>query len=233
MDADLGRTSSGKLCKKCVKKGSKCSQHGGTPSPQRSLSHKSSRSPQSPRSPKRRAPNVFSNLPCSILLNIAKKLDPSDYINLSAVSYEIDLCLSEGRYKSEKEEGKLKAAQKELLKNEFLMIRNHPRILSEIRTPSDAILLELIKAWPYNISVIPNPSEKLQLAAVKLNGNAIASIKNPSEAVMLAAVRQTASAIEYIPYPSEEVQLAALRQDENATEYFTPSDKVMARFLNL
>jgi len=33
MDADLGRTSSGRLCKKCEKKGERCSQHGGSPNP--------------------------------------------------------------------------------------------------------------------------------------------------------------------------------------------------------
>ena len=197
MDADFGTTSSGKLCKKCVHKGSRCSQHGGSLSP--------IKSPKcSPKSPKRRSPNVFTNLPCGVLLKIANELDPEDYLKMTNVSYEIDLCLSEGRYKTKKEKGELKAAQKKILKQ-----------------------IDNVETLSYNIQYIDNPSEIVQLAAVRHNADSFRFIKNPTEKVQLHAVRTYADQIRFIENPSEKVQLAAVNKWHAAIQYIkNPTEAV-------
>ena len=93
---DVPRTLSGSPCKLCSPEKT-CRHHSGSKkSPKKSLSGS--------KSPKRRPSNTFTNLPCGVLLKIANELHPNDYFNLTLVSYEIDMCLSEGRYKTEKEE---------------------------------------------------------------------------------------------------------------------------------
>jgi len=54
MDSGICRTSYGKLCEKGLKRGGKCTQHGGAPSPKKPSSRTSSRV-SSPKSPKRSA----------------------------------------------------------------------------------------------------------------------------------------------------------------------------------
>ena len=169
MDADLGRTSSGRLCKKCEKKGDKCSQHGGTPSPKlgkkslkkslKKLLRKSlkkspkRRSPKTP-SPKRRSPKTPSpkkisgkstgleDMPCDVLLKIANNLNPEDYLKLDLVSRSIDLCLSEGRYNTEKDKMDLKRIQKELLvKKQLGLVRADPEAIEKIQNPPEIVQL--------------------------------------------------------------------------------------------
>jgi len=130
MDADFGRTLEGKICKKCVEEGKRCWMHSGSPKSQspksRSGSPKSKSRSGSPKSrsgsPKRRPVNIFTNLPCDVLLNISRNLSPIDFLYLSSVSYEIDKCLVEGRYvtgNSKKDNAKreeLKKAKRALAK---------------------------------------------------------------------------------------------------------------------
>lgn len=109
MDVSPGLTKSGTPCKKCGKSpGNRCSQHLKSASKKSTLS------------PKRMPENVFTKLDCNILLKIAEKVDPQDFLNFSLVSREIDNCISDGRYKtSNKEETRRKRLELKNMKRDL------------------------------------------------------------------------------------------------------------------
>jgi len=178
MDVNLGRTLSGKICKKCRDKGSRCSQHGGTPSPKYVSSTeklKGTSSRISPGTSSKISPikvsksisksiimseNVLSDLPCDVLLKIANNVSALDYLNLSLVSKAINNCLDTGRYG--RGEKKLKAIQKQFLSNLLKQIKGNPEILKEIPYLPDEIYVKILEHDIFNLKYIKNPSESVQ-----------------------------------------------------------------------
>jgi hypothetical protein len=159
-------------------------------------------------------PDSVSKMSNDILRIIASKLDPEDYLNLSAVSKKVRAALNSGNCKNfiEVKRGILREMMKKV-KKECATIKNFPNApervqlaavkqngnaIQYIENPSEAVQLEAVKQFGYAIQFIDNPSEDVQLAAVKQNGNAILHIENPSENLQLAAVKQNGLAIEYI-----------------------------------
>jgi len=139
-------------------------------------------------------PNKFTEIPCDLLLILARKLDPEDYLGLSVASKGIRNCLKTGRYTEEEEEVATNfiEEQKEKLRK----------------------MLEEISFYPLRgIKKYPNAPEKLKLIAVKHNPEAIQFIENPSEAVQIAAVSKKGGVLKYIKNPSKAVKLAAVKQD--------------------
>lgn len=134
-------------------------------------------------------PCPVTNIPCDLLLILARELDPEDYLNFSAVSKKIRNCLKTGKYSQ---------AEIEDAKN---FILQQKKKLKE--------MLDVVRKDPFAIKNFPNAPEKVKLAAVQLNGEAIRYISNPSEAVKLAAVKRSWKAIEYIDNPSDEMSKIA------------------------
>jgi len=182
MDAGICRTSSGEFCKKGLKKGGICSQHGGTPSPKKSSPRTPPRTP--PRSPKRSVSpkKGMLDLPCDVLLEIAKNLDPQDYLTMSLVSKKIDMCLSEGKYDTLKEKAMLKQIQKDFLQIERLNRRKYlePTFLS-LSNPSLKVQEYVIRQDPGLILHIKDPNPVIEEIAIRLNPRLIFYLKNPRQ----------------------------------------------------
>ena len=180
--------------------------------------------------------NILTSLPCDVLLQIANLLKPEDYLNLSAVSHKIDLCLSEGKYTIEKDTAVLKQAQKKILEKWLDYVTSHPNLFSQIPNPPEKLMkaaifgtknvsghyrimnyipeafqIKYVKQKPDLLLYMEEPSENVQLAAVEQDGYAICFVndKKPTERVMLVAVKQNPGAIQYISNPSEQVQIIA------------------------
>jgi len=237
MDAGICRTSTGQICKLGQKRGGLCSRHGGSPSPKSS--------------PERRALNDFTKLDCSVLLKIAEYLDPEDYISMSQLSYEIDMCLSERRYKGKKEKAELKMVQRNILAKESKAVRWEGSSIRYIKNPTKTAQLAAVKQNGLAIQYIETPSEEMKLAAVKQNGLAIQYIENQTEKLQIEAVKNNAESLKYIlnpseslkwsavalmPHvirdienPSENLQLAAVKLDPNVLSMIkNPTNKVLA-----
>jgi len=210
MDSGICRTSSGDFCKRGLKKGGKCSQHDGTPSPNKISSPKKG----------------MLDLPCDLLLEIAKNLDPQDYLTMSLVSKKIDMCLSEGRFNTSKtDRDNLKKAKKEILQRELAAVIQNGLLIEFIENPSEKVQLAAVNQDGSAIRFIENPSEKVQLAAVRKDPYVIEFIKNPSEEVQLEAVSQDGFLIRFIKNPSEKVQLFAVREKKSAILFIKISSR--------
>lgn len=107
----MSLTLEGVKCKRCLKgKNRLCWQHrtdpiypdsdyvprpvGGIKSPWDDIMFKKG---------EKTVPNIFSGLPCDILLQIGNKLDPKDYVRMAMVSKAIYNCLKTGNYTAKDE----------------------------------------------------------------------------------------------------------------------------------
>ena len=174
----------------------------------------------------------IETIPCDLLLILARKLDPEDYLNLSSVSKSIRNCLKTGKYSQEQvaDAKNFILEQKRKLIEMIEIVKKDPYKIKDFSNAPEKVKLAAVKKNGRVIGYIENPSEEVQLAAVKQSGYGIKYIENPSEEVQLAAVKQYGIVIEYIENPSEEVQLAAVKQTWRAITYIhNPSEDVKNR----
>lgn len=116
-------------------------------------------------------PDNFTKIPCDLLLVLARKLDPEDYLGLSSTSKGIRNCLKTGRYTPEQE-----AAAIDFIKEQ------KEKLIKMVKDVSED---------PENIKKYPNAPERVQLLAVKQDACAIIHIKRPSKKVQLASLYNT------------------------------------------
>lgn len=151
--------------------------------------------------------NQFTEIPCDLLLVLARKLDPEDYLGLSSTSKGIRNCLKTGRYTPEQE-----ALAKDFIEEQKKKLRE---------------MLEDVKEYSENIAKYPNAPEKVKLAAVREDGTALHHIKNPSKKVIMTAVKQNGRMIDFIENPTEKMKLEAVKSDGTAIQYIeNPSEEV-------
>jgi len=197
----------------------------------------------SPRSPKKISPKSLrksiGDLPCDVILKIIRTLNPNDYMALSAVSKQINDCLTYGGYNMDSEKKRLlKEAQKDLrsilknkLKGDLEMIKQRPNRIAKLKKEYLEIPIEIqiaaVKSDPYGTHKALQyltkdgyiPPLKVWLAAIKTNPDALKGVNPPPEDIQLSLVKRNGYVIKWFGNPaniSNEVQLQAVKNNSIA-----------------
>ncbi|MBE0467969.1 MAG: hypothetical protein IBX55_00375 [Methyloprofundus sp.] len=102
------------------------------------------------------------------------------------------------------------------------------RLLGNISSLPEAIVMALIEAEPNCIRHFKNPSKRLQMLAVYHEPHTLRYFEAPDEDVMEKAVIADPHAIKHVKNPSESLQLKAVRVDAwSILKILRPSDKVI------
>jgi hypothetical protein len=112
-------------------------------------------------------------------------------------------------------------------------IINNPSLIQKVKTPSEELLLAVVKQTPIVVKWIKYQlSEPVQLAAVQQNGRWIPYfVGTVSDRVKIAALKRSGTALEYIKNPTPKMIEIALKSDGYALKYVknpTPELQLMA-----
>lgn len=201
----------------------------------------------------------IQNLPCEILVLIARFLRADEYLTFSETSKKINHGLT---YLSYTNKGvntreivakRLKQLFDRVKKDifSFADISDPPQKIRDyvvekniclayeyLKNPTLAETLRLVVAKPEALYMVKNPSEDIQLVALKLsNGDAIRHVENPSEKLQMAAIKAGGpEVLLHIKNPAIDVQLFAVTQKGRlgayGISYFNPCEEAQFRSIN-
>ena len=99
--------------------------------------------------------------------------------------------------------GKDRESIKKDYDNQLLRIKENPFNISEIKDPTEALIIEAAKQNGFIIQYFTEISEQVALIAVRQNGLALEFIDNPSYETCLEAVKQNGLAILFVENQTE------------------------------
>jgi hypothetical protein len=97
-----------------------------------------------------------------------------------------------------------------------------PEALNSVK--DESVLINAVLANPKIIQDIKNPSEAVQAAAIKENSCVIQFIDNPSGDVIDEAIKKCPTALKYIKNPSREIEELAIKSFPASIEYISNPD---------